>query len=181
MKTMVIDEGGLQDQADILFNVADNLLSDQKEIVTLLHGAGNLLVAIWQELDDGNEVKIVKGFQRDAEGDYDWALSEIEVLLRKRDGFLSSPRRGIYFINECEVEVDEGLIWDLLVEQSNFFQGAEDTGLIDVESATEDDGSIFVIVEDGNYQVDDPEARRSFAMVRATPGLDSSGIDFEEL
>lgn len=180
MKLMIVDEGGLQDQADIIFNVADDLLSDQPEIVRLLHGAGNLLIAIWGELDDGNEVKIVKGFQQDAEGDYDSAYAEVDALQRKRNGFFLTVK-GINFIEECVTGVTEDLIRKLLVEQSHFFRGMCDPSLIDIAPVCQDDGRAFVIVEDRNYQVDDPEARRTFAMVRATPGLDNTGIDFEEL
>jgi hypothetical protein len=42
-------------------------------------------------------------------------------------------------------------------------------------------GRAFVVAEDTFYDVEDPESRRTFAIVHATPGLDNSGIDFEEL
>jgi hypothetical protein len=40
---------------------------------------------------------------------------------------------------------------------------------------------IFVSIDDEYYDVDDPESYRTFELVQATPGIDNSGFDFEEI
>ena len=78
--------------------------------------------------------------------------------------------------------LDEDIIWDLLVEQSEYARSFPDPFLVTIDvGITDDDGRAFITIEDRYYQVGDPEARRTFAIVHATPGVDCSGIDFEEL
>lgn len=80
MTLMQVDKDLLQDQADILFILADNVFADTDHIRGLLRGGGNLLVAIWEVLDVGSDALVKHEWADDHEANYGGALEELKII-----------------------------------------------------------------------------------------------------
>jgi hypothetical protein len=187
-----VDKKALQDQADILFLLASEVYGDDAPNASrLLSGAGNLLYGILVRINKTtHENVIVKAGgteawpkSSDEFGGYEAARQEV-IKIR------NEPRKDLRFYQalgaiatlvECEVELDEERVWDLLMNDSRYATSFLDYDLVSIEDVFVEDERAYVVVEDEYYDVEDQESRRTFEIVHAKPGLDDSGLDFEEL
>lgn len=186
----------LRDQIDALFYLQANLFSDWPEIEEALRGAGNFLYSIYEEYELGYEQDIIiEGFGGRSDNKYTHeqfvrAAQDVRALLNqsKESSKFYFVRRGLSTSLATKYEeefiLDDDFVWDLLVEQSGYARSFPDPDKVDITDIgidEEDDRRAYVTVEDYYYQTEDPEANRTFAIVHASPGVDNSGIDFEEL